>query len=103
MHIRKETMASNAVGVIALPGGIGTWEELCEIITWRQLGLYHGNIVILNLEGYYDNFLAQFNRAVVDGFFLKSHLSLFCVVSDPTEAVKKAAQPLGDEYIPPKF
>lgn len=103
MHARKETMASLAQGVIALPGGIGTWEELSEIITWRQLGLYYGNIVVLNLLGYYDGFMRQFERAVAEGFFPSSHLELFSFVDNAVEAVERAAAKLSDSSIPPKF
>ena len=52
MHERKQLMADLSNGVIALPGGCGTLEELLEIITWKQLGLYVYPIVILNIEGY---------------------------------------------------
>ena len=102
MHVRKETMAALARGAIALPGGIGTWEELCEIITWRQLGLFGGNIVVLNLDGYYDPLLAQFREGVVQGFFLESHLQLFAVATDPSQAVSMAsAEPIKE--FPSKF
>ena len=57
MHARKEMMARMARGVIAMPGGVGTLEELLEIITWHQLGLYNGHVVILNINGYYDPLL----------------------------------------------
>ena len=92
MHVRKQTMAECAVGIIAMPGGVGTFEELCEIITWRQLGLFGGNIVVLNVAGYYDAFIAQFDRAVTDGFFLSSHRALFDVTDNPAEAVALAAR-----------
>ena len=59
MHERKQTMANLSDGIIALPGGCGTMEELLEIITWKQLGLYVNPIVILNVDGFYDALLAQ--------------------------------------------
>ena len=64
MHERKQRMADLADAVIALPGGCGTFEELLEIITWKQLGLFTNPIVILNTDGYYDALLALFERAV---------------------------------------
>lgn len=64
MHERKQTMARLADAVIALPGGYGTLEELLEIITWKQLGLYLNPIVILNTNGYYDPLLQMFRQAV---------------------------------------
>ena len=53
MHTRKETMAQISKAIIAMPGGCGTLEELLEIITWRQLGLYDGKIIILNINNNY--------------------------------------------------
>lgn len=103
MHVRKETMAARALGIIALPGGIGTFEELCEIITWRQLGLFNGNIVILNVDGYYDPWLAQFEAAVREGFLPPSHRSLFHVADDPAKSVSLAAGNSDSEPIAPKF
>ena len=103
MHVRKETMAARALGVIAMPGGVGTFEELCEIITWRQLGLFEGNIVVLNIDGYYDSWLAQFDKAVSDGFLPRSHRNLFFTTSDPAEAVAVALSSDIDNAIEPKF
>ncbi len=77
MHIRKELMASLSSAAIALPGGIGTFEELLEIITWRQLGLYDGNIVIYNVDGYYDNLLAMLDTAVDLHFMKTDHKRLW--------------------------
>ena len=64
MHARKSRMAALADAVIALPGGIGTFEELLEIITWRQLGLYHGTVVIFNVNNYYAPLLSMFEQAI---------------------------------------
>ena len=64
LHQRKQRMANFSHAVIALPGGCGTLEELLEIITWRQLGLYKGNIVILNTLNYYDNLIAMLDNAI---------------------------------------
>ncbi len=91
MHARKRRMAVLARGVIALPGGIGTLEELSEIITWRQLGLYYGNIVILNVARYYDSWLAQIADAIAAGFLPADHMSLFRVTANPAVAVALAA------------
>lgn len=63
MHARKRRMAQLADGVIALPGGVGTFEELLEIITWRKLDLFDGEVVIFNIDGYYDNLLAMLRTA----------------------------------------
>lgn len=90
MHSRKKMMADLSVGAIALPGGIGTFEELLEIITWRQLGLYDGNIVIYNVNGYYDNLLAMLDTAIDQKFMKPDHSHLWQVADDATEAVDMA-------------
>jgi uncharacterized protein (TIGR00730 family) len=64
MHERKAAMAELADGFIALPGGFGTFEEFCEILTWAQLGIHRKPAGILNVSGYYDPLLAMFDRAV---------------------------------------
>lgn len=93
MHSRKALMARLATGVIALPGGVGTLDELMEIITWRQLGLYEGNVVILNVDGYWDNMLAMLSTAENRGFMRKgvAH-TLWHVTDNPAEAVRIALQ-----------
>lgn len=63
MHTRKQLLASLSMGAIALPGGPGTIEELMELMTWRQLGLHSGPLVICNLGGYYNPLLAQMETA----------------------------------------
>lgn len=103
MHRRKETMASHAAGAIALPGGIGTFEELTELITWRQLGLYDGNIVILNTDGYYDPLLQMLDRAISDGFMPADHHNLWFVTESPVKAVEAAITPVSGLILKPKF
>ncbi|MDE6134110.1 MAG: TIGR00730 family Rossman fold protein [Muribaculaceae bacterium] len=90
MHSRKAMMARRATGVIALPGGIGTFEELCEIMTWRQLGLFSGNIVIYNVAGYYDPLMAMFEKAIDEGFMKNDHRGLFFLAESAAEAVAAA-------------
>lgn len=68
MHIRKKTMLDLADMAIALPGSNGTFEEVLEAITWRQLGLFKGRVVIFNSNGYYDNLINMFKKATEDGF-----------------------------------
>lgn len=90
MHSRKEMMAELSTGVIALPGGIGTFEELLEIITWRQLGLYEGNIVILNVAGYYNHLLEMLSHAIDEKFMKPDHRELWVVAHTAEEAVDAA-------------
>ncbi len=87
MHSRKELMARVARGVIAMPGGVGTLEELLEIITWHQLGLYNGNVVILNIDGYYDPLLLMLKRSIECHFMNPDHATLWHVAATPAEAV----------------
>ncbi len=92
MHTRKKRMAELSRATIALPGGCGTMEELLEIITWRQLGIYSGNIVILNINGYYDPLLEMLEKAVDEGFMKENHARLWQVATSPEQAVKMALE-----------
>ncbi|HET7772294.1 MAG TPA: TIGR00730 family Rossman fold protein [Burkholderiaceae bacterium] len=68
MHTRKARMAALAEGFIALPGGIGTYDELFEILTWLQLGYHRLPVGVLNVAGYFDPLLALLDRTVSEGF-----------------------------------
>jgi hypothetical protein len=68
MHARKALMAELADGFVALPGGIGTLEELFEIVTWSQLGIHRKPVGVLNVAGYYDPLVALLEHAVAGGF-----------------------------------
>ncbi len=103
MHSRKQRMAELAHGVIALPGGCGTMEELLEIITWKQLGLYHGNIVILNTNGYYNSLIDMLDKAVEQHFMKEDHKSLWVVTDTPQEAVKAACSDVAESEITSKY
>ncbi|MBQ4083819.1 MAG: TIGR00730 family Rossman fold protein [Bacteroidaceae bacterium] len=87
IHERKEMMAKLSDGVIALPGGCGTLEELLEIITWKQLGLYLNPIIILNIDGYYDHLLAQLRQAIDEDFMRDIHGDIWKVATTPDEAI----------------
>ena len=88
MHERKQLMADLSEGVVALPGGCGTLEELLEIITWKQLGLYIHPIVILNTNGYFDALIKQLDHAVDEHFMRQQHKAIWQVASTPDEAVE---------------
>jgi uncharacterized protein (TIGR00730 family) len=79
MHERKYKMVQLAKGVIALPGGYGTLDELFEILAWRQLKIYDGPVAIINTNGYYDLMLQQLDRMVADGFLKAENRSLLLV------------------------
>jgi len=87
MHERKQLMADLSDGVIALPGGCGTLEELLEIITWKQLGLYLKPIVILNTNGFYNPLLEMLQQAISQNFMRKEHGNIWHVAQTPEEAV----------------
>lgn len=87
MHERKQKMADLSDAVIALPGGCGTLEELLEIITWKQLGLYLHPIVILNTNHYYDPLIEMLQRAIDEQFMRPLHQAMWAVAQTPEEAV----------------
>lgn len=87
MHERKQLMTELSDGVIALPGGCGTMEELLEIITWKQLGLYLNPIIILNTDGFYDPLLTLLKQAIGQNFMRREHENIWQVASTPEEAI----------------
>lgn len=100
MHERKQRMAEMSDAGIALPGGVGTLEELLEVITWKQLGLYLKPIVILNVDGYYDALLAQLRRAVDEHFMRPQHATIWHEACTPAEALRLAeTTPLWDSSV----
>ena len=82
MHTRKARMAELAEGFIALPGGFGTFEEFCEILTWGQLGVHAKPMGLLNVNGFYDPLLAMLDRAVADGFLRPQNRAMALADSD---------------------
>ena len=86
MHQRKKRMYSLSDGFVALPGGIGTIEEISEIFTWRQLGYTSGNVALYNINGYWDPFLNMLDKAVEDGF-LSEKVRESLIVADDTESL----------------
>ena len=88
MHERKQKMANLSDGIIALPGGCGTLEELLEIITWKQLGLYLNPIIILNVNGFFDPLLEMLERAIEENFMRRQHGDILKVARTPEEAVE---------------
>jgi len=87
MHSRKQAMADRSDACIALPGGVGTLEELLEIITWRHLELYPKTIVILNTAGYYDYLIAMLAKADKENF-IHIESPAFQVATTPREALE---------------
>ena len=90
MHERKEIMARLSDACIAMPGGVGTMEELLEIITWKQLGLYSKPIIILNINNYYDDLLSMLEKAASEHFIHHKHKDIWEVAQTPEEALSIA-------------
>ncbi len=93
MHERKALMAELSDAFLALPGGFGTVEEFCEVVTWTQLGLHRKRAGLLNVLGFYDSLLAQFDRAVADGFLKPSGRSLVIADEEPGRLLDRLALP----------
>jgi hypothetical protein len=87
MHTRKQKMAELADGVIALPGGFGTLDELFEMLTWKQLDLHQMPISVLNTNGYYDHLMAQLQHMVDEGFLKSPNLEALQVETNPETLV----------------
>ena len=88
MHERKQKMANLSDVIVALPGGCGTLEELLEIITWKQLGLYLNPIVILNVNGFFDPLLEMLGKAIDENFMRQQHGDIWKVAQTPEEALR---------------
>lgn len=89
MHERKLRMQEESDGFIALPGGMGTLEELFEIITWLQLGLHKKPIGLLNINGFYNDLIKMLETMVRKGFLSVDNYSLLLVDSNPVTLIKK--------------
>lgn len=89
MHERKALMAELTDGFIAMPGGIGTFEEFFEILTWAQLGFHEKPCGILNVAGYYDGLLALCDHAVSEGFLRDVHRQLILEESESVALLEK--------------
>ncbi len=89
MHERKAMMADNSDGFIALPGGLGTIEEIFEVLTWAQLGFHKKPCALLNALGYYDHLSAFLNHTVIEGFVNTDSRSMLITESDPETLLKR--------------
>lgn len=92
MHERKAMMASLADGFIAMPGGMGTLEELFEMLTWSQLGIHAKPVGVFNVNGFYDHMVQFLSHALAEGFIQQKHAGLMQVAADPDELIGMLAQ-----------
>ena len=100
MHERQAKMAEMNDAGIFLPGGIGTFAEMTELIMWKQLGLYLKPIVLLNTGGYFDSMLNTLHQAIKENFMRPVHADTWCVAPTPEEALRLALEtPLWDTSI----
>jgi uncharacterized protein (TIGR00730 family) len=95
MHERKALMADLADAFIAMPGGFGTCDELCEAITWTQLGLQRKRCGLLNIAGFFDPLLQLFAHAAAEGFIKPANLTLVSSHHVPASIVDQVLVPLG--------
>jgi len=95
MHERKAMMAERSNAFLALPGGIGTFEELFEVWTWRQLGYHDKPIGLLNVEGYYTNLLAFLESTVHQGFMGAWQMDLIRSSDSPAELLEFLVESAG--------
>ena len=87
LHERKLEMIEKADGIIALPGGSGTFEELLEALTWKRLALYTNPIALLNTRSYYDAFQQMMEQAADERFMNQQHLQMWTLVDRPQELI----------------
>jgi hypothetical protein len=76
-------MAGLADAFVAMPGGFGTFEEFCEVVTWTQLGVHRKSCGLLNVGGFYDPLIAQFDRGVAEGFIKTANRRIVVAHADP--------------------
>jgi uncharacterized protein (TIGR00730 family) len=89
MHERKARMAELSDAFVALPGGLGTFEELCEALTWSQLGIHSKLCGILDVEGYYAPLLSLLDHAVREGFVRPEHRAILIADRDPARLIER--------------
>ena len=100
MHERKALMAERSDAFVALPGGIGTFEELFEVWTWRQLGYHNKPVGLLNVAGYYDGLLSFLQTSVASGFMGDWQMDLLLAATDTGEMMRRLVQSAGPDQAP---
>jgi uncharacterized protein (TIGR00730 family) len=100
MHERKALMAELSDAFIALPGGLGTLEELFEVYTWAQLGLHRKPCALLNVEGYYDGIASFLSHAVEERFVREEHRGMLIVEQEPGALIERVRRFEPDAALP---
>lgn len=91
MHERKQLMADLSDAFLALPGGLGTLEEFCEVLTWNQLGIHNKPCGLLNVRGYFDGLLALFDHGVAEDFIPEKHRKAIVAGNNPLQVLERMA------------
>jgi hypothetical protein len=105
MHERKQFMADLSDGFLALPGGFGTFEEFCEVLTWSQLGLHAKPCGLLNVKGYYAGLLALFDHAVAEQLLHPRNRAMVIAESEPDallDAMLRYRAPAVEQWLTPE-
>lgn len=89
IHARQARMTELADGMIALPGGFGTFAELFEALTWAQIGLHNKPVGLLNVEGYFDPLVALIDKAIGENYIYAEHRNFFFVADDPATLLSR--------------
>ncbi|MDI3377739.1 MULTISPECIES: TIGR00730 family Rossman fold protein [Acinetobacter] len=97
MHERKAMMAERAGAFVALPGGLGTFEEILEIATWGQLNQHQKPMILFNVNGFYDALIAQLDHAVTEGFLPPQHRAKL-IVCDTFDEIYGAVKNLNSPH-----
>ena len=105
MHERKQLMADRSDGFIAMPGGFGTFEEFCEVLTWSQLGMHTKPCGLLNVKGYYAGLLALFDHAVAEQLLQARNRAMVVAESEPKallDAMEQYHAPAVEKWLTPE-
>ena len=100
MHVRKQMMVDRSQAFVILSGGLGTLDELFELLTWKQLGLHDKPIVIVNINGYWTKLLAAVQNIADEGFMRQDDLKMFIVVDDVSEVPEALKNAPSEKFDP---
>ena len=100
MHVRKQMMVDRSQAFVILSGGLGTLDELFELLTWKQLGLHDKPIVIVNINGYWTKLLEAVGHIADEGFMRQEDLNMFIVVDDVSEVPKALKEAPSEKFDP---
>jgi len=100
MHVRKQMMVDRSQAFVIIAGGLGTLDELFELLTWKQLGLHDKPIIIVNIKGYWDKMLASLQNIADEGFMRQEDLNMFIVVDDVSEVPEALKNAPSEKFDP---